>query len=316
MPRESELFEHFGAHKARTTAVRYPLATVAVMLSVDTSLILDYTYGPFDPGEDKTSRLLLEHLGSNDLLLADRRFSGSPTLARLKARSTNFVMRKTGRLIVKNLPVIKRLGQDDFITEIPMSKPARRIDPWLPDKVRMRIFKATWKTPSKEIVTEWFVTSLENPKRFPEKSLANLYHKRWQNETSYMEFKQHFHADVLRSKTVDNIYKEFAAHVLAYQLVHLLIYEAAQKHSKKATQISFLNAARWMMTFSHRMGAAPTWSLPLLYQRLLDAIASCEIDIRPGRMEPRAISREWKHYPHLRMSRTLWRVKRLAEVDA
>ena len=26
MPREDELFDHFGAHRARTTTVRYPLA--------------------------------------------------------------------------------------------------------------------------------------------------------------------------------------------------------------------------------------------------------------------------------------------------
>ena len=63
--------------------------------------------------------------------------------------------------------------------------------------------------------------------------------------------------------------------------------------------------------FVAAMAAAPTWALPIYYERLLDAIAACEIDVRPGRREPRALTREWKHYPHLRMTRSAWRNQRL-----
>lgn len=315
MAREAALFEHFGVHRARTTTVRYPLGTLAVLLSVGNSLVADYRFGPFDPGEDSTARPLFQHLGPGDLLLADRHFAGSPTLARITARGADFLMRKNARLIVSRLPVIHRLGRNDFITEIPMSKPARKADPTLPEKVRVRIFKAHWKTPAGEKVTEWFVTSLEDSARYKKAALAKLYHERWQIETSYLEFKQLFHADVLRSKTVANIYKEFAAHVLAYQTVRRLIQSAAEKHRKNPTEISFLHAARWVMSFSHRMAALSVRSLPLVYQRLLDAIASCDIDVRPGRLEPRAVIREWKHYPRLRTSRTEWRQQRLGRTD-
>jgi hypothetical protein len=311
MPREAELFAHFGAHRARTTTVRYPLATVAALLSVGNSLVADYRFGPFDPGEHSTARPLLRNLGPGDLLLADRHFVGSPFLARVRASGADFLMRKNARLKVSNLPVIRRLGRNDFITEIPMNKRARKADAALPDKVRVRIFKAHWTTPAGEKLSEWFVTSLEDPVRYKRVALARLYHERWQIETSYLEFKQLFHADVLRSKTVANIYKEFAAHVLAYQLLRLLIQSAAEKHHKNPTEISVLHAARWVMSFSHRMAALSVWSLPFVYQRLLDAIASCEIDVRPGRLEPRAIARERKHYPRLRISRTEWRQRRL-----
>jgi hypothetical protein len=128
-----------------------------------------------------------------------------------------------------------------------------------------------------------------------------------------LEFKQLFHADVLRSKTVDNVYKEFAAHVLAYQLTRQLMVQAALRHGQEPTQLSFLNAARWVVHFSHRMAAAPARALPTLYQRLLDAIASCPIDVRPGRLEPRMISRETKHYPRRRVRRSVWRAQRLKE---
>jgi len=311
MPRQGELFAHYGAHRARTTTVRYPLATCAFLLEVGSALVLDYRFGPFDPGEMRTAGPLLDQLGPNDLLLADRHFAGTPALHAVRSTGAHFLMRKNARLIVERLPVIQPLGHRDFVTEIPVSQSVRKAHPELPPAVRVRIFRATWKAPNGRKITDWFVTSLEDARRFKPRTLAKLYHQRWRSETSYLEFKQTFHADVLRSKTVDNIEKEFAAHVLAYQLVRLLMAEAGRKHHKKPTEISTLNAARWLLSFSRLMATAPTALLPRLYQRLLDLIATSEIDIRPGRLEPRALTREWKHYPHLRISRAQGRTQLL-----
>jgi hypothetical protein len=311
MPREAVLFAHFGAHRARTTTVRYPLGTFACLLDLAGALMIDYRWGPFDPGEMTTTLPLLAALGPGDLLLIDRHFSGSPFLARTRATGADFLTRKNARRKVDRLPVIQKLGHHDFLAELPMDKPARQTDPTLPAFVPVRVFKATWKTPAGEKVTEWFMTSLTDAKRYPKRTLAKLYHQRWQIETGYHEFKCALHADVLRSKMVDNVYKEIAAHVLAYQLVRQLIVAAARKHDKKPTEVSFLNATRWVTHFSHRMAAAPTRMMPHLYQALLNAVASSEVDVRPGRLEPRALTREWKHYPHLRTTRTLWRKQRL-----
>jgi hypothetical protein len=311
MPREAALFAHYGAHRARTTTVRYPLARFCSLLAVGTSTLIDYRFGPFRKPEIEMAGEMLGSVGPGDLALGDRGFSGSPTLARLQGRRADFLMRKNARLIVERLPVVKRLGKYDFITDLPVSKPARKADPTLPETVRVRLFRATWKAPSGETIIEWFVTSLMDAERFKRKTLARLYHERWCIETSYQEFKQTFHADVLRSKTVETIEKEFAAHVLAYQLVRRLMAAAAEKHKVKPTRISLLNAARAVVRFSQHMAAAPTWALPIYYERLLDAIAAGKIDVRPGRLEPRALTREWKHYPHLRLSRCEWRKQRM-----
>lgn len=311
MPREPALFDHYGVHRVRTTTVRYPLARFCSLLGVGASTLVAYRFGPFTTSEMAMATEMLGSVGPGDLVLADRNFAGSPMLARLLARGTDFLMRKNARLIVERLPVVRRLGRDGFLVDLPVSKPARRKDPTLPETVRIRIFRATWTAPSGEGLTEWFVTSLLDPKRFKKRTLARLYHERWRAETGYLEFKQTFHADVLRSKTVENVEKEFAAHVLAYQLVRRLMAAAARKHQKKPTEISFLGAARLVVHFSHRMAAAPAWALPIYYDRLLDAIAAAQIDVRPGRVEPRALTREWKHYPHLRTSRAAWRRQRL-----
>jgi hypothetical protein len=311
MPRERALVKHFGLHRVCAGAVRYPLARFCSLLAVGSSTILDYQFGPFTTSETALATDLLAAVGPGDLVLADRGLSGSPTLARLMARGADFLMRKNARLIVERLPVVRRLGHNDFIVDMPVDRLARRKDPTLPATIRVRLFRATWKAPSGKVLTEWFVTSLLDPKRFKKRTLAKLYHERWHVETSYLEFKQIFHADVLRSKTVDNIEKELAAHVLAYQLVRRLMTAAAHKHGGKPTQISFLNAARAVVRFSQHMAAAPAWVLPIYFDRLLDAIAAGAIDVRPGRLEPRALARECKHYPHLRISRSECRKQRL-----
>jgi len=275
MPDEPPLHTYYGTHRGRTGDARYPLGTFAALLDVGTSLIGDWRFGPYDPGELSTSLPLLETLGAGDLLLADRRFSGAPFLAKVRARGGDFLMRKHPSLKVQKLPVIRRLGKDDFLTELPVPSQGRGQAPSLPSRVRGRVFKATWRAPIGAKVTEWFVTSLEDPRRFKKRRLARLYHARWRIETSYLEFKQTFGSAVLRSKTVANIEKELAAHVLAYQLTRQLIAMAAAKHRKPPNQISVLNAARWVVHFSHRMSTASAYWLPILFQRLLDAIVTC-----------------------------------------
>jgi len=314
MPSEDSLFSHFGRHKARGREVRYPLGTFCVLLAVGTSLILDYRFGPYDPGEVRSAAPLLDSVGEGDLVLADRLFAGSPSLARILDRKADFLLRKNARLAIKNLPVIERLGKNDFITEIPIGVPARRNDRALPAKVRVRLCKCTWKSPEGKRAKEWFVTSLMERRRFKPAALARCYHERWRIETSFREFKVLFHADVLRSKTVENAQKEFCAHVLAYQLLRLLIVEAAGKHHKKPGEISFLHAARWVIAFSARMSVAPPSQLLEMYERLIDAIASTGVTSRPGRIEPRVIMREKMHYPRSKMSRLQWLQQRLKGV--
>ena len=183
MPREDELVRHFGLHRTKHGEVRYPLARFVSLLN----------------------------LGPGELVLLDRELTGSPTMARILARGAEFLGRKNARLRTDKVKVVDRLGRDDWIVELPVSKTARKEDPSLPKAVRVRLFKARWKSPSGERLVEWFVTSLADRRRFKKHAMAKLYHERWRIETSYEEFKVMFHSDVLRSKTVENVNKEFTS---------------------------------------------------------------------------------------------------------
>jgi len=312
MPRTDELVAHFGLHRTRHGIVRYPLARFVSLLDLGQCTIVDWRFGLFTTGEATLAREMMGLVDPGDLCLGDKGFTGGPTLARIAARKADFLGRKPPRLKPENANVVRRLGRNDWIVDLPMNRPARAEDPSLPETIRARLFRATWRAPSGRKLTEWFVTSLLDRAEFPPDVLATLYHERWRVETSFLEFKQTFHADVLRSKTVDNVKKEFAAHVLAYQLVRRLMVEASRAHGKKPTELSFINAARWTMTLSRHMAASHVGALPEIYDRLLAAIAANTVDVRPGRLEPRAIARETKHFPRLHGSRAEWRARLLA----
>ena len=112
-----------------------------------------------------------------------------------------------------------------------------------------------------------------------------------------------------RSKTVDGAYKEMAAKVMAFNLVRCVMLKAAPRRERRPDRLSFSNARRLVVAYSLRMSAAPIGLLQALYDEMLDAIARVEVPHRPGRVEPRAVRRERKHYERLKISRRAWRLK-------
>jgi len=202
MPRTDDLVAHFGLHRTRHGIVRYPLARFVSLLDLGQCTIVDWKFGLFTDGEATLAQELMGGLGPGDLCLGDKGFTGGPTLARIAARKAHFLGRKPPRLKPENAKIVRRLGRNDWIVELPVNREARSRDPALPGTIQVRLFKATWRAPSGQKLREWFVTSLEDRAEFPPKMLAAAYHLRWRAETSYCEFKQTFHTAVLRSKTV------------------------------------------------------------------------------------------------------------------
>ena len=101
--------------------------------------------------------------------------------------------------------------------------------------------------------------------------------------------------DVLRCKTVAGIRKELTMYALVYNLVRLVMLEAAKRQGVPVERISFIDAVRWLAAAVH--GAA---------ELRLRLVAD-----RPGRFEPRAVKRRPKEYNRLNQPRDVLR-KRLA----
>src|SRR5262249_45122272 len=130
------------------------------------------------------------------------------------------------------------------------------------------------------------VTTLLDPERCPAEELAQLYFQRWQVEVNIRHLKQTLRLDVLRSKTVDGIKKELCMIALAYNLVRLIMVEAAHRQEVAPDRISFVDALRWLC--SVRPGE-PLPKLNVHHPRL--------------RVQPRVRKRRPKQYPVMKRPR-------------
>jgi hypothetical protein len=153
----------------------------------------------------------------------------------------------------------------------------------------------------------WLVTSLLDDKQYPAAEIVQLYGRRWRIETAFEQLKIRLSADVLRSHSPEGIRKEFAARCIALNVVHSILLEAASLHHVDPMRLRFAHAVRAILIFSPALACAPILRLPQIYRALISEIAHHLVPERPGRIEPRAVRREHKHYPALKETRAEWR---------
>jgi hypothetical protein len=306
-----ELHAEFGTCNTKHGPGRYPLARIVVAAFMHTMTAVSYAIGGYRDSESALAEEVLSKLRPGDLIVGDRHFAGANLYGRYIARGLEFVTRKHQRLKVGRLKKLAKHGRGDFVTELPVNPKHRRADPSLPEKVRVRMIRVTASVRGTK-ATIWLVTSLLDPETYPAEEIARLYAGRWNIETLFRELKLTMGADVLRSKKPDGVRKEFAARMCAMNLVRTLMIEAALEHGEDPASLSFSNAVRATVATSLKMSEAPVWRLRGLYDELLAEIAAERVPDRPGRNEPRALTRERKHYPRLKVKRSDWRRRHAA----
>jgi hypothetical protein len=119
--------------------------------------------------------------------------------------------------------------------------------------------------------------------RYSLAALADLYRQRWTIETNVRHLKITMKMDALHSQTVEGVHKELLMFCLIYNLVRLVMGQAAQALRVPITHISFLDALRWLL---YATDLTPPQHLITL-------------DLRPQCQEPRVVKRRSKHYPLL-----------------
>ena len=306
MPDTRKLKEHFGTTTGPHGPGAYPLARMVVLSLANTMTVLTYGLGRYRDDETTLLWPLLPTLRKGDLLVGDRHFAAAHYYARYLAAGLEFLTRAHQRLKISRLPRIVSYADNDFVTDLRINPRYRREDPRLPRSVRVRVFQAVLRIRGKR-QTVWFVTSLLDAKTYPAGEIAKLYLRRWRIETLLRQVKIRMSSDVLRSRGVEGVQKELAARLSALNVVRTIMLEAAAEHGVDPERLSFVHAVRAVVAFAPAFACEPTWKLPSMYRALLVEIASHRVPWRPGRLEPRAVRREVKHYPRLKTTREQWR---------
>jgi hypothetical protein len=312
MPDEPELVQEFGVNTGYHGPGKYPLARLVTLCLAHTMTVISYAVGGYKISEWSLLRSLLKTLKEGDLLLGDRYFAAAHYYVHCRSHGLEFLTRAHQKLNISRIKRLESRGENDFIGWLKINPNYQKNDPTLPDKIMVRFIQSVIRIRGQR-QTVWFVTSLLDDQAYPAADIVALYGCRWRIETLFREVKINLSADVLRSKLVDNIYKEIAARFIAINIVRMIALEAADHHGKvDPIRISFVHTLRAVLSFSPAFTFGPIWKLPVIYEAMLIEIAANIVPERPDRNEPRAIRREHKHYPTLKTTRAQWRIDNAA----
>lgn len=280
----------------------FPVTEIIGIFCLHTGSMLNWVGGKLTEHEASLWRRLWRFLRPGDIILGDRAYCSYAAMAWLKERGVDTVFRMHQRRR-SDFRQGKRLGEGDRLLTQP--KPKNRTKVWdsmtwarLPKDMFVRMVKIKISCPgyrTKEII---LYTTLLDPVSYPVEELAKLYLRRWQIELFFRDIKITNQMDVLRCKTPAMILRELAMHHIAYNLIRMVMTEAALTYDIEPHQLSFKGTLNAVQAYAAMLEGSRCSQARRkeVYDALLEVVAKDQLPIRPGRIEPRAKKRRPKNY--------------------
>ena len=186
----------------------------------------------------------------------------------------------------------RRLGRRDHLIEL--RKPKRKPD-WM-SQDEYDLAPQTLKVRELKVGNKLLVTTLCCPKRTSKTALRRLYRDRWHIELDLRHIKTTLGMEMLSCRSPQMVEIEIWVYLLAYNLIRLLMAQAALLVDMLARQLSFKHTLQlWIGWRWSGNGSDDKEKLFVLF----GLIAQQRVGIQPGRIEPRAIKRRPKPFPLL-----------------
>lgn len=306
MPDVPELQKRFGQPGEQAPGCGFPVAKILALFHAGTGMLLEVAAAPLRSHEMASVGGIHPSLRPGDVLIGDRGFCSFAHLAMLTRRGVDAVFRMHQRQIVdftpnrphaqsgakkaaKGLPRsrwLRGLGTLDQVVE--WFKPKDRPE-WmtaeeyaaLPETLIVRELCYQVGRRGFRTQTVTLATTLLDAEAYPLEALAELYGARWRVELNLRHLKTTMKMDVLKCKTYEGVLKELTVYAIVYNLVRVVMMEAARRQGADVERISFVDALHWLTR------ARPGDELPKLVVN----------PDRPGRYEPRVRKRRPKQYP-------------------
>jgi hypothetical protein len=290
--------------RSQKPGLGYPLCRLVGITCLGSGVLLDAAIGRYrGKGADEQSllRSMLDTLKRGDILLGDAYYATYFLLCDLQHRGVDGVFEQYGaRKRSTDFRRGERLGQRDHLIEI--SKP--KLKPgWMtqadydqaPDILKVRELQTGGKI---------LVTTFLCAKKTPKIALKLLYQRRWHVELDLRNIKATLGLGVLSCKTPTMAEKEIWVYLLAYNLIRMIMAQAAIHTQQLPRELSFKHSLQLWLSWGRQGTAFKHDTDPSV---LLVLIAQQRVGKRPGRVEPRALKRRPKPYPLLSQPRQLAR---------
>lgn len=282
----------------------FPLCRLVGIVCLGSGAVLNAATGHYQgKGGDEQSllRSILDTLEGGDLLLGDAFYATYFLLCALRERGIDAVFEQHGsRQRTTDFRRGHRLGARDHL--IVLQKPAIKPD-WMsqtdyeqaPASLSVRELRTGGKT---------LVTTLLCPKQTSKFDLKLLYRSRWHVELDLRNIKTTLGMQRLSCQSPDMALKEIWVYLLAYNLIRLMMAQAAMVAHRLPRQLSFKHTVQLWIAWDQQ-GNRTEHDHKL--HTLFVLIAQQQVDDRPGRIEPRAIKRRSGTYPLLTKPREIAR---------
>jgi hypothetical protein len=302
MPDTPENQERYPQPSTQAPGVGFPLARLVMVICLASGAALDAAIGPHSgkgTGELGLVRSLLEGFCPGDVMLADALYCNYWLIATLLARGVDVLFEQNGARTT-DFRRGQSLGTRDHIVH--WSKPAARPD-WMtpeqyeafPDELRVREVKVAHRV---------LVTTLFDHREVSKDDLSALYARRWNVELDLRNLKTTTGMDVLSCQTPQMNEKQLWVHLLAYNVIRLLMAQAASNAGIDPRELSFKHTVQlWTEWVSRGMSATKDCGL------LFTLIAQRRVGNRLARIEPRMRKRRPKPFPWLKVPRARARQK-------
>lgn len=278
----------------------FPVARIVALFDLVTGAVAELAMAALAVSERTLFHQLWDALEPGQVLVGDRYYGSYADIALLRLRGLDVVFRLHQARKV-DFRRGRRLGPHERLLRWHKGVRARWMSPAqfeaLADTQQLRLLRFQCEQPGWRARQIVLVTTLLDAKAYPAAEIAELYALRWEVETDLGYLKTTMNMEFLRTRTPDMVRRELWAHLLAYNLVRTLIWEAARRRRCSPMRLSFKGAIQQLQAlWPFTVAVARRRDLTKFYDALLKAIASQRIPHRPNRSEPRVRKRRPKNY--------------------
>jgi len=307
MPDTPQNQAHYPQPVSQAEGIGFPLARILVVICLSTGAVWDAAMGRFE-GQGSSELGLLRSLdaafSAGDVMLADAYYCNYFLIATLQAAGVDVVFKQHGSRRTDFRRGRKQGSRDHRVS---WSKPYDRPEWMTPEQYAAFPKEITVREVK---IDGWvLVTTMLDHKAVSKAELGELYRRRWNVELDLRNIKKTLGMDVLSCLTPHMNEKQMWVHLLAYNLIRLLMAQAAVSAGIHPRQISFKHTlqiwTQWICRGlqSHSRGC---------HADLFRLIAQARVGHRPGRIEPRMRKRRPKPYQWLNVPRAQarWQIAR------
>lgn len=304
----------YPQHRNQKAGCGFPLAKVVVWFCITTGAVLEVAVAAFNTSEWQLSRQLYATLQPEDVVMADSAYGTFVDLALVQRQGADAVFRKHQARHC-DFRRGQKLGIGDHIVQwyrpqaCPQSMSPAEFAA-LAASIKVREVHLLIRQPGfrpKEII---LVTTLLDPKRYSKSQLAELYQRRWHaTEVNLKHLKTTLGMEMIRAKTPTMVQKDIWMHLLAYNLLRTLMWQAAQPAKVPPLRLSLQGTRQQFNQFRPQLVLASAATRQRLYRTLLEIISQQLVRSRPQRVEPRVVKRRPKPFPRMQQPRSVLKAK-------